>query len=62
MLNSTFEFKWIVTDESVYLDSSQEFRSFSSFDGLSKHADTFELDEIILTRLKLDKNKTKPKL
>ena len=48
MLNATFEFKWNVrSDGSVECNMDDEFRQFTSLDGLSKHADTYELDEII---------------
>lgn len=49
MLNTTFEYKWVVDLKTakVRLDLNQEFRQFETFDGLTKSADAFELDEII---------------
>jgi hypothetical protein len=55
MLNSSFEYRWRTRpDGSVRVDLSQEFRQFGSFDGLVKHADAYELDEIIDQKMKLE--------
>ena len=52
MLNSTYEFRWrVAADGTVSVDQDTEFRQFTSFDGLVKHADSFQLDEIIEMRL-----------
>jgi hypothetical protein len=55
MLNSSFEYRWRSRpDGSVRVDLSEEFRQFGSFDGLAKHADAYELDEIIDQKMKLE--------
>lgn len=60
MLNSTFEYRWTVgSDGSVRVDGSDEFRRFTSFDGLTKHADSFQLDEIVSLKLKREADKRK---
>eukprot|EP01063_Lacrimia_lanifica_P021061 TRINITY_DN28314_c0_g1_i1.p1 TRINITY_DN28314_c0_g1~~TRINITY_DN28314_c0_g1_i1.p1 ORF type:complete len:293 (+),score=99.24 TRINITY_DN28314_c0_g1_i1:72-950(+) len=53
MLNSTFEFKWVVDpDGTVRVDRGTTLREYDAFDGLTKHADSFELDEIIELKIK----------
>lgn len=55
MHNSTFEFRWVEgADGEVHVEHGDgaEFRHFSGFDGLVKHADSWELDEIIRVRMK----------
>ena len=51
MLNSTFEFKWTVAaDGAVRVEHGQEFRKCTNFGGLTKHADSFQLDELLEIR------------
>eukprot|EP00937_MAST-01D_sp_MAST-1D-sp2_P005340 g5340.t1 len=58
MLNSTFEYRWSVgADGRVTVDSGDEFRRFTSFDGLTKHADSHQLDEIIELKLRREAEK-----
>lgn len=53
MLNSTFEYRWKVgSDGSISVDPAEEIRQFTSFDGLTKHSDSYQLDEIIEMRLR----------
>ena len=60
MLNSTFEFLWVTgADSSVRIDSSKEFREFTTFDGMTKHADSFQLDEIVEIKLRRESQKRK---
>ncbi|KAH9253649.1 hypothetical protein BASA81_008267 [Batrachochytrium salamandrivorans] len=65
MLNSTFEFRWVLVDPSskgssqVRLDNSETFREFSTLDGLTKHADAFELDEIIDQKMQFEERDKK---
>ena len=60
MLNSTFEYRWTVgSDGAVRVDGSDEFRRFTSFDGLVKHADSFQLDEIVSLKLRREADKRK---
>ena len=49
MLNAAFEYVWVTDarDGSVRVDQQQQFRSFTSFDGMVKHADSWQLDEIV---------------
>jgi hypothetical protein len=48
MLNAAFEYVWLVdADGSVRVDHQQQFRSFTSYDGMVKHADAWQLDEIV---------------
>ena len=62
MLNSTFEFRWrVAADGTVRVDPSTEFRKFTSFDGLVKHADSFQLDEIIEMRLRHEQKRRQGK-
>ena len=61
MLNSTFEFLWrVVADGAVRVDPSTEFRQFT-FDSLVKHADSFQLDEIIGMRLRQEQKRRQGK-
>jgi hypothetical protein len=58
MLNSTFEYLWAVdADGTVRVDQGTEIRQFTSFDGLTKHSDSFQLDEIIEMRLRHESEK-----
>ena len=60
MLNSTFEYRWrVAPDGAVRVDSGSQIRQFTSFDGLTKHADSFQLDEIIEIRLRREAQKRK---
>lgn len=54
MLNSTYELKWEVRADGTVLATQEEFREFGSFAGLAKHADAFELDEIVQARVKVE--------
>ena len=56
MLNAAYEYMW-VTDPAtgdVRVDIEREIRSFTSFDGLIKHADAWQLDELIEMRMRRD--------
>ena len=47
MLNAAFEYRWLVgAAGEVHVDHDQAFRQFSSYDGLTKHADAVQLDEL----------------
>ena len=75
MLNSTFEFQWVLQDlheqqhylapnevvsSRVKLDVTKGiFREFESFDGLAKHADAFELDEVVESKMKFEERDKK---
>jgi hypothetical protein len=63
MLNSTFEYLWVVTpDGTVYVDNQTEIRTFSSFEALAKHADSFELEEIVAMKMEFDRKAEQRKL
>ena len=48
MHNALFEHAWVVrADGTVEVGQTSGFRRFSTFDGLAKHADSHELDEIV---------------
>ena len=61
MLNDSFEYLWRVDprDGSVTVDAGTEIRSFDSFQGLAKHADSFELDEIVRLKMGFELKKKK---
>ena len=60
MLNSTFEYPWVTdADGSVRIDTNQEFREFTTFDGMTKHADSYQLDEIVELKLRRESQKRK---
>lgn len=54
MLNAAFEYRWVtdLATGGVRVDHDQEFRNFTSFEGMVKHADAWQLDEIIEMRMK----------
>lgn len=60
MLNSTFEFRWVLENPQqssrVMLDITKGvFREFETFDALAKHADAYELDEVVESKMRFEK-------
>jgi hypothetical protein len=59
MLNSAFEYQWIVNaDGTVRIDPTGK-RESSLFDGMTKTADAFELGALVLQHMKLKADRKK---
>ena len=53
MLNAAYEYRWVVgPGGAVHVDLEQTVRAFTSYDGLTKHADAWQLDELVTMRVR----------
>ena len=62
MLNAAYEYRWIVDAKTgeAHIDTDTTVREFTSFDGLVKHADSWQLDELVELHMKKEvKNRKK---